>query len=340
MTASELPADHESLQRPASVPIWRKLMPLIGLLLLGWIVSRLDISQMRAAMARLSASAVMLAVATFGVNVAMKTWRWQRLLRAQGIRVPGAVTTAAFLSGQFYGQVTVGRLGEFYRAEALVEREVPAGTALSSCLFDRALDLAVVVLVGATLGAFVVGREQAALVALVVVGVPLGAACLTAITAPDAFAARLGRAGQRYGGVAGRVFNLLADLVRSTKPLFAIPVLLEAGLWTLLAWFAYFAALWILAGGLGLDVSALVLTAGAALAALSSLIPVTVSGLGARELIYIEVLQPTGVEPETAVVLSLMHLAVMSASALLLGFLGIVARGRQRVVKVESDPAS
>jgi len=63
-----------------------------------------------------------------------------------------------------------------------------------------------------------------------------------------------------------------------------------------------------------------VLTATAAFAALSSLLPVTISGLGARELIYIEVLRNRGVASESAVALSLLHLGVMSATAIVVAW--------------------
>lgn len=72
------------------------------------------------------------------------------------------------------------------------------------------------------------------------------------------------------------------------------------------------------------------LTATAAFAALSSLLPVTVSGLGARELIYIQVLSARGVSGEAAATLSLLHLALMTGMAIGLGLLGSVWRARQR----------
>jgi uncharacterized membrane protein YbhN (UPF0104 family) len=106
--------------------------------------------------------------------------------------------------------------------------------------------------------------------------------------------------------------------------------LLEAALWTVLAWAGYFAALFALADGLHLVVPRVLLTATASFAALSALLPVTISGLGARELIYIQVLQAHGIAGESAVALSLLHLMVMSATAILLGLAGVAWRQRQR----------
>src|ERR1700741_2724308 len=136
--------DDASARVRLAVPRWRKLLPLLGLVLLGWVLSRLDLSGMGAALRQIAPSAVVIACALFAVNYFVKALRWQRLLAAQGIHLPGRVTFAAFMSGHFYAQVTLGRVGEFFRVEALLERGVSAGAALASSIFDRLLDLFVV----------------------------------------------------------------------------------------------------------------------------------------------------------------------------------------------------
>src|SRR5690349_19288798 len=98
-----------------AVPLWRKLLPLIGLLLLGYVLSKLDLHGMKAAISRVSVLVLVLSGASFTFNALLKAARWHGLLRAQGIVVPPRITLAAFLSGQFYGQVTLGRVGEFFR---------------------------------------------------------------------------------------------------------------------------------------------------------------------------------------------------------------------------------
>ena len=140
-----------SLLRRAQPPRWRKLLPLAGLLLLGFVLSRFDLHAVQVALLRVRPSAVLLACLLFSVNLMLKAFRWQRMLAAQGWRLPRPVAVAAFLGSQFYGQVTFGRVGELFRAEALIERGVPLGTALSSSVYDRLLDLGAVLLVAATL---------------------------------------------------------------------------------------------------------------------------------------------------------------------------------------------
>jgi uncharacterized membrane protein YbhN (UPF0104 family) len=128
---------------------------------------------------------------------------------------------------------------------------------------------------------------------------------------------------------ASRALRALREIARGMTPLLRPATLFEAMAWTTLAWAGYFAALFTLSDGLSLSVSRVLLTATAAFAALSALLPVTISGLGARELIYIQVLRAHGVSGEAAVALSLLHLVVMSACAIVLGLVGVVWRQRQ-----------
>jgi uncharacterized membrane protein YbhN (UPF0104 family) len=227
----------------------------------------------------------------------------------------------------------VGRVGEFVRIEALIERGMSAGSALSSCVFDRLLDVFLVLATGSILGAFVLGQLRAALVAgALLLGLALlGAALLRVLTRPlHALPASSWRARLLALRPVGRGWAAVRELAQGMLPMLRARVLLEASLWTVVAWAGYFAALFTLADGLQLTASRTLLTATASFAALSALLPVTISGLGARELIYVEVLRAQGVPGESAVALSLLHLMVMTVSAIVLGLAGLIWRGQQR----------
>lgn len=321
-----------SAPRRKQAPLWRRLLPLLGLVLLALVLSRIDRAQMGAALSHVSVGVLLLSAASFSLNNFIKAFRWHRMLLAQGLQLPPQVTLAAFLAGIFYGLVTLGRVGELYRAEALMERGASAGVALASGILDRLLDVFVVLLVAAVLGAFVLGNVQVAAIALGLM-IAGGAATwlfLTALGAPepsprvtalfDAMTrVRFLRAWHEFG----------RDLAKGMHPMARPRRLAEAMLWTLLGWFFYFEALFILADGLKIEVSRAVLTGTAAFAALSSLLPITVSGLGAREVIYIAVLQRYGIENEPAVAMSLLHLLVMTICAAFFGLLGAFWRSRQ-----------
>jgi len=307
----------------------RAWLPLIGLAVLGWVLSRLDVSAIVQALSRVAPSALALACGCFVLNIWLKVWRWQRLLRAQAIDLPHRVALPAFLSAQFYAQVTVGRVGEFLRMEALTERGVGVGTALAACIFDRLLDVLWVLLTGIGLGALWLGNLRATLAAAVVMLALCAGAALAlrmfGSAQPPRFIERL--AGYRF---TAPVIRFARELAQGVQPMLQPRFLIEAMLWTVVAWYFYFAALFVLAQEVHIDVSRILLTATAAFAALTSLLPVTISGLGARELIYIEVLRGRGIASESAVALSFLHLAVVTVTPVVIGLVGVAIRTYQR----------
>ena len=310
----------------------RTWLPLLGIALLAYILSRQDWSELSAAFARLGARPIAEAALLFGANLLLKSVRFQRMGVAQGLSLPLPVAVASFFASQFYGQITFGRVGELYKTEALLERGVPLGTALSSSLYDRLLDLAVVTLLSAVLGAAVLGDARAAAVAAVLVGALLVAAL--AVLRARSLAA-VGPIAKLRAWLDGRrggrgLLAMLAQVVTGLDPLLRPSFLLPALAWTVVAWLGYFGALWRLADGMGSGASRLALTASAALGALSALLPVTISGLGAREVVFMHVLGRQGVPGEQAVALSLAHLGLMTAVVIASGALGLWLRVQQQ----------
>lgn len=307
-------------------------MPLLGFAFLAWVLSRLDLGAIGHACAHLPPGAIALCALFFSLNLVVKVLRWQRMLVAQGYALPLPIAAAAFLNGQFYGQVTLGRVGELYRAEALVERGVALGEALSSSIYDRLLDVALVTFLAAALGGLVLGRPDVAPWALAVVALGAVGVWLLVGKAP---AAVLDATGSPAAATVGtRPWALMLTFARGLREgvrvLLRPAIVVEMSAWTLVAWVGYFAAPIALARGLDIDASITLLVAASSLAALSALLPVTVSGLGAREVIFMQALSIEGVAPERAVALSLVHLAIMTACVLVLGLCGMLWRRAQR----------
>lgn len=306
----------------------RRALPLIGVALLLWVISKLDAQAMLAAFQRVNSNHLLAACGAFAINLLLKAWRWQRMLSWQSITLPNSVALAAFFSGQFYGQVTIGRVGELMRAEALTKQGVSSGRALSACLVDRVLDLGLVACTATILSALLVADATGAIVASI---------ALLSLSVLGLFALqRLADAHsqQRLGSFASRPaikrgLDFLVELMTGARPLLRPLALVESLAWTGIAWTFYFATLWMLAGGMDLYASHTLLTAAAALAGLSTLLPITVSGLGAREVIFAQMMQTQGVANEAAVVLALLHLSVMMLTTVMLGAIGMLVRQRQ-----------
>jgi glycosyltransferase 2 family protein len=318
---------------------WQKFLPLLGLALLAWILYRADRAAMLAALRPLSLGSVAIAVVFFAVNILLKAVRWSRMLSAQGIDLSFSVAIAAFLNGQFYGQITVGRVGEFYRAEALLQNNVSVGRAMSSCLFDRLLDVTMVLSLATILGAFVVGDFRSAAWAGMMLGVLVlgGVAAIVAIKI--AYAQRSHphlvrvRAMIETRPLLRKLVRSVLELIESSKSLLRPIPLLETLFWTGISWVNYYATLWQLASSMELTATRASLTAAASMAALTALLPISISGLGMREVVFAKVLGTSGTSMESAVVLSLANLAVITFTALALGLIGVIWRGHQLKTK-------
>ncbi len=317
-------------------PRWKYYTPLVGLVLLAWILSGIDLRSMRDSILALSPRTLGLAAGCFATNVLIKSFRWHRMLQAQGIRLPLRISLAAYLNGQFYGQVTLGHVGEFYRAEALIERGVSVGLAMSSCLIDRFIDVLIVLAVAMVLGALVVGNVQAALWAAGLLGLGISLVAFVWAAAayrllPQSVVSTATRAVDRMrrNRFLDRGIDAVLDLLQGSRALLHPLPLLEALCWSTLAWPLYFCTLWVLADGMGMKLDFVILTAASSLGALSSLVPITFAGLGVREVVFAEVLALRGATRASAVALSLTNFAVMMTTALGVGIVGVIWRQKQ-----------
>ena len=124
---------------------------LVGLAILAYLLWRVDWPRLL----RLLASADWrLFLASFLLTpplVWLKTMRWRALLGQQGISLPAGRAFAYYLAGLYLAVITPGRLGELARAGYLkANHGVGMGTALAGLVCDRALDLYLLALAGAS----------------------------------------------------------------------------------------------------------------------------------------------------------------------------------------------
>jgi hypothetical protein len=146
-----------------------------------WVLSKVDQQTMFDSLKGLLTKSLALALACFAANILIKAFRWRRMLAAQATEVGTSVAFAAYLSGRFYGQVTMGHLGEFYRAEALTERSVSIGRSISSCLFARLLDVFILLALAVVLGTLIASNTRATLFAASIIGVSAAAGAIVLI---------------------------------------------------------------------------------------------------------------------------------------------------------------
>ena len=277
---------------------WRMLGPLLLLIMLWRIGPQRCWSVVRGADPLWFLVACALSIPA----LALKALRWQEIVRALGLRLSFGESTGMYAAGMLAGAVTPGKVGDLAKAPLLAARGVPWSMGVAASLLDRVFDGVVVFGIGLT-GLLALpglpGRRAVAVTAVVAIGLTIAAAAVFRGT----FAKAL------------RSTNLRWWLVMVTT--------------TLAALVPYFASAYFCAVALKLPLGAIDVIAGAAVAAVLALLPVSVAGLGTRDAAFVVIFAQRGVGAEQAVALSSLILAWMLVNCAL--FLGAARLGTREL---------
>lgn len=295
-----------------------------GLRLLGPVILVLVIVRIpdRDEMMRVLASAAFLpiALATLlnAANVYLKVVRWQVLLRTRGVVYPTGRAFSAFLSSVYVGMLTPGRVGDVLRIQYLRhDRQVPYAEGLASIVMDRLCDLYVLagfVAVGVVrYSPVIVGK-----LAYVTWGGVAAIAVAPFFLLVPGLAERLMRGiydrltrGRAEGGLDRFLAAVRANLGRSL--LVTIPL-------TTAAFVVNYVQGWIIGQAMGLELSFVDATCLLAIASLLGLLPISISGVGVRELFFSLVFPLLGLSSGAGVSFGLLVFAVIYVINIAAGF--------------------
>ncbi len=241
--------------------------------------------------------------------LALKALRWRTVLAGWGIELRHGEALRAYLVGTLFGNLTPMHAGAVVRATVVVRHaHGRVATALASVLVDRGFDLLFLSLVAL----HVVVRPASPWLMLLGCGVAVAAFVLLASCMrvdPDA-------------GV-----GLSVPSLRVRGSLWA-PALL-----TVAAYAVFWGLAWQLARAAGIQIHPLELAGVLAAVNLVAIVPVTWSGIGARELAMVVFLSPLGVDPTVAVAFGVAYSVTFYLSSVSWGALALLAdqfMGRRR----------
>jgi uncharacterized membrane protein YbhN (UPF0104 family) len=261
------------------------LVRLVGPALLLVVIARMGnpgaiVSAVRAATLLPLAAAVLLNV----VNIHLKVVRWQAILRVRGIAYGTGPAWLAFLTSLYLGMLTPGRVGDVLRARYLkYELDVPYAEGIASVVVDRLCDLyvlAVFVSLGAVRYAPVLGGG---LGWLTWAGVAATVVLPLVIFVPGIADGLLGAAFARLTPDNDRAS--VTRFLEAVRANVGRPLLVTLPL-TLATFIVNYVQGWLIARSMGLGMSLYDATCLLAIASLLGLLPVSVSGVGVRELFF------------------------------------------------------
>jgi len=297
----------------------RLLVRLVGPALLALVIARMkDPGALLRAVAAASVPPLAVAVLLNLVNIHLKVVRWDVILRTRGIRYPRRRAWAAFMTSLYVGLLTPGRVGDVLRAQYLRhDLDVPYAEGVASVVVDRLCDLYVLaafVAVGVVRYAPVIAGSLAVVTWAGVAATVLGPLVLLV---PGVAEAALSRAFSRFlpdGQGAG--FARFLEAVRASV---GRPLLVTIPL-TVATFVINYAQGWLIARAVGLPMSFVDATCLLAIASLLGLLPISVSGVGVRELFFALAFPLLGFSADAGVGFGLLVFFVIYLVIVLVGF--------------------
>lgn len=283
------------------------LIRLIGIILLIFVITRVDLSSVASTITKVNLWYLALAIALNFPLIFFKAWRWQSLLKMQDVDYGFRQAFPAYLSGIYLGLVTPGRLGEFSRVLYLTnDKELSFGEAFSSVLVDRLCDIYMLVIVSCFgfIAFSLAGEAKLAVIApllLIAISILLLSRRIGKRLMRVLYKVKLFKRFERRINTSVDQFYWGVERLTGRKLVF--PLLL-----TLAAYAIYFSQCYLLVLSANLSLSFFYVAICMAVASLVALIPISISGIGTRDATLIALFSLQNIAAESALSYSLLVL--------------------------------
>jgi uncharacterized protein (TIRG00374 family) len=288
----------------------KKYLPLIGIALFLYIISRFDLSQIYTTLQAADQFYLILAFLLIPVLIFLRGLKWKVILNFCEIDYPLKDVTAIWLIGLFTGTITPGRIGEFSRAYYIKKEGFPTGSTVLSVVLDRIVELIVLsifCIFGVFFLLFYVGLNLTFLFAvLLCVFLAIYAfsekSFVSSLSRPifDRFVPKDKKHKIR---ITFDSFYERFDIIKSNKnwsfQIFLISFITQS---------LHILQFYTLALALGIKVNIFYLGSVFPLVAIATTLPISISGLGTREVTYLYFFTKIGIPPVQAISLSLLAL--------------------------------
>lgn len=305
-----------TLSRPATL---RHLVRWLGPALVVVVVWRIGPRELwrvaSAAEMDLLGLSLLLGSATLGLRVV----RWRALLRQQGHHYPLGRSHLAVLASLYLGMVTPGRVGDLLRVQYVRhEIGVPYSQGLAVTVVDRLCDVYVLVAFAAIGISHFTSVLQGGLAQVIWITVAL-AALSPLVLFPPRFARRVTtRIYERFGRRLGR--EGFENFFSALRKLLGIKVG-YALLLTVTSYLVGCVQAWLISRAIDVPLGFVDVIGLISITSLLGLLPISISGLGVRELFLILAFPAIGYPAEKGVAFGLLVFAILYVTYVVAGFI-------------------
>lgn len=291
--------------------ILKPAFQLAGIILFIVILSRVDLWEVGSSFSRLGPAHAAGAIAILLLFTLTKAERWRTILGMQGKKITIGRAFSVYSASLYLGFLTPGRVGDFIKSIFLMSAGMPAGKAFYSSLLDRLFDLLFLVVIGyvSFLSFPGIFRNQLLMSSLILaVVISIAMALFWRRDILRKIASRF-VSGAAPGSVRDNIERVINDLIGEFDTLSRRGIV-KIILLTMAAWILHYGVFVLLADGLGTGASVHILVVSVSAAIFTALIPVSLSGLGTRDIVLILIFSRVGLTREAAVTFSLSFILV------------------------------
>jgi|TARA_Y100000310_G_scaffold340185_1_gene435101 hypothetical protein len=290
-----------------------KALPIFGVLLFAYILYRVGLGNIWGNIRVLNLKYFSIAVALLIPTILIKAFKWNRVLAAMGFKYPLGESSKSLTISYFIGSLTPARLGDFTRALYLKKYKVSLSKAFSSVLIDRLFDVGILVLMAVFSVITLVQRFSLAFSSILLVlfiAVSFGAILLLVLRKklmrkllkpffymliPEKFQKQL-------INIFDDFYTSIAEFSQNLSVMFSLSFL------TLISWIISFISTYFIALSLGIEIKFFILLLMLPFSTLVEMLPISFSGVGTRDAVFILMFSLLAIPAAKAVSFSLMIL--------------------------------
>jgi len=302
------------------IPGW--IFRLIGICIFIIVLANIGLSDLWQILTNSDISLILLIILLQVILVfSLRIARWKILLSSQNIKLKITEAAMLFMSAFYLSTITPGRIGDLARIYFIRKKGYSLGKSALSVVIDRLQDIAFLLIVGVfsllVFSSFFLGE----LIVIISAAVLL-IAVLALIFLSPGFRKLLMKSILTFipkkfkESFRGSISELLSDLKKISFFTWLITTIL-----TILAWFLFFTSIFFIANALFIEIQFIYIIIGLSISALLALLPVSFSGIGTRDAVFILIFNELSLSSESAVALS----AMVLASYLIAAIIGLIS---------------
>jgi len=294
------------------------ILKLVGIILFIFILTRIDLRSFSGLLKNIDMYYFIAAALLLFPMLFIRAYRWNYIKRTQKINYRLWDSILMYGSGIYIGLLTPGRIGDFIKVLYLKNDGNSVGKSFVSVFADRISDLLFLIAFG-YLGMFFfmdLFKKQVYFLFILFLAVLL---IVVFVVANKKLTKKLVRklfwffVPSKYKEKVKVSFN---DFYINLKILNRMSIL-KIFIMTVFAWAIYFVQVFFLAKALGISISFIYLSICACISALIALIPISISGIGTRDMTFIILFSLLAIEKEFAVAVSMLILFTSVLMALI-----------------------